>query len=68
MCLFWELAQEYQGRSGQIGPFTTYGGLAQNLIGEHTILPPVFQKGQLMPYYGVSHRSVAMNGSGEIGP
>ena len=49
-------------------PFTTYGGLAQNLIGEHTIFAAFFQKRQLMPYYGVTHRSVARDGSGEIGP
>ena len=42
LCLFWEWAQEYQGRSGQIGPFTRYGGLAQNLIGEHTIIAAGF--------------------------
>ena len=28
-------------------PFTTYRGLAQNLIGEHTILAAVFQKESL---------------------
>ena len=39
------------------------GGLAQNPIGWHTI-----QKGQLMPYYGVSHWGVARDGSGKIGP
>ena len=60
LCLFWEWAQEYKGRSGQTVPFTTYGGLAQNLIGWHTILAAVFfQKRQLMPYFGVSHWSVA---------
>ena len=43
-------------------------GLPQNLIGEHTIIAGVFLKGQLMPYHGVSHWSVARDGSGEIGP
>ena len=42
LCLFWEWAQEYLGRSGQSGPFSTYGGLGQNLIGEHTIFRVVF--------------------------
>ena len=40
----------------------------QNLIGEHTIFGAVFQKGQHVSYYGVSHWSVARNESGEIGP
>ena len=42
--LFWEWAQEYLWRSGQVGPFSTHGGLGQNLIGEHTIFGAVFQK------------------------
>ena len=42
LCLFWEWAQEYLGRSGQAGPLSTYGGLGQNLIGEHTIFGAVF--------------------------
>ena len=46
-----EWAQEYLGRSGQSGPFSTYGSLGQNLIGEHTIFGAVFQKGQLISYY-----------------
>ena len=45
-CLFWEWAQEYLGRYEQVGPLSTYGGLGQNLFGEHTILGAVFQKGQ----------------------
>ena len=57
-CLFWEWAQEYLGRSGQSGPFPTYGGRGQKLIGEHTNFGTVFQKVQLMFYYGVSHWSV----------
>ena len=40
----WEWALEYLGRSWQSGPFSTYGGLGQNLIGEHTIFRAVFQK------------------------
>ena len=44
LCLFWEWAQEYLGRSGQVGPFSTYGDLGQNLIGEHTIFGGVFSK------------------------
>ena len=68
LCLFWEWAQEYLGRSGQAGPLSTYGGLGQNLIGEHTIFGAVFQKGQHVSYYGVSHWSVARDQSGEIGP
>ena len=40
--LFSEWAQEYLGRSGQVGPLSTYGGLGQNLIGEHTIFGAVF--------------------------
>ena len=32
LCLFWEWAQEYLGRSGQVGPLSTYGGLGQNLM------------------------------------
>ena len=35
--------------------YTTYGGLAQNLIGEHTNFRAVFKKGQLRSYYGMSH-------------
>ena len=50
------------------GPFSTYGGLGQNPIDEHTIFGAVFQKGQLMSYYGVSHWSVARDKSGEFGP
>ena len=42
LCIFWEWEQEYQGRSGQIGPFITYGGPPQNLIGEQTIIAAVF--------------------------
>ena len=38
LCIFWEWEQESQGRSGQIGPFITYGGPPQNLIGEQTII------------------------------
>ena len=37
LCLFWEWAKEYLGRSGQVEPLSTYGGLGQNLISEHTI-------------------------------
>ena len=48
--------------------FCTYGALVQNLIGEHTIFGTIFQKGQLMSYYSVSHWSVARDESGEIGP
>ena len=44
LCLSWELAQEYFGRSGQAGPFSIYGGLGQNLIGEHTIFGAFFKK------------------------
>ena len=67
--LFSEWAQEYLRRSGQVGPLSPYGGLGQNLIGEHTIFGAVFfKKIQLMPYYGVSHWSVARDKSGEIGP
>ena len=44
LCLFWEWAQEYLGRSEQVGPFSTYGDLGQNLIGEHTIFGAVFSK------------------------
>ena len=44
LCLFWEWAQEYLGRSGQLRPLSTYGGLGQNLIGEHTIIGAIFQK------------------------
>ena len=62
------LVQEYLGRSGQVRPLSTYGGLGQNLIGEHTIFGAVFQKRQHVSYYSVSHRSVARDGSGEIGP
>ena len=43
-------------------------GQGQNLIGEHTIFGAVFQKGQHMSYYGVSHWSVARDERGEIGP
>ena len=43
-------------------------GLVQNLIGEHTIFGAVFQKGQHVSYYGVSHWSVARDEGGEIGP
>ena len=32
------------GISGQTVPFTTYGGLAQNLIGELTILELFFKR------------------------
>ena len=66
--LFWEWAQEYLGRSGQVGPFPTYGDLGRNLIGEHTIFGAVFQKVQHMCYYGVPHWSVARDESGDIGP
>ena len=55
LCLLWEWAQEYLGRSGQVRPLSTYGGPGQNLIGEHTIFGAVFQKRQNMSYYGVSH-------------
>ena len=69
LCLFWEWAQEYLGRSGQVEPFSTYWDLGQNLIGEHTIFEAVFfQKGQHVCYCGVSHWSVAGDESGEIGP
>ena len=68
LCIFWEWAQEYLGRSGQVGPFSTFGNLGRNLIGEHTIFGAVFQKVQYMCYYGVSHWSVARDESGEIGP
>ena len=44
-------ARTFKVKSRKIGPFTTYGGLAENLIGEQTILAAVFQKGQLMPYH-----------------
>ena len=52
---FWQWAQEYLERSWQSGFFSTNGGLGQNLFGEHIIFGGVFQKGQLMSYYGVSH-------------
>ena len=68
LCLLWEWAQEYLGRSRQVGPFSTYGDLGQNLIGEHTIFGAVFKKIQHMCYYGVSHWSVARDESGKIGP
>ena len=68
LCLFWEWAQEYLGRSGQVLPFSTYGDLGQNLIGEHAICGAVFQKGQHVCYYGVSRWSLAQDESGEIGP
>ena len=61
LCLFWE---EYLGKSGKVVPFFT----DQNLIGEHTIFGAVFQKGQHVCFYGVSHWSVARDESGEIGP
>ena len=32
LCLLWEWVQEYLGRSGQVKPLSTYGGLGQNLI------------------------------------
>ena len=35
--------------------YTTYEGLAQILIGEHTNFRAVFQKGHLRSFYGVSH-------------
>ena len=44
LCLFWEWAQEYLGRSRQVGPFSTYEDLGQNLIGEHTFFRAVFFK------------------------
>ena len=68
LCLFREWAQEYLGRSGQVGPLSTYGGSGQNLIGEHTIFEAVFQKRQQWCYYGVSHWSVDRDESGKIGP
>ena len=43
-CLFREWAQEYLMRYGQVGPFSTYGDLGQNLIGEHTIFDLFFKK------------------------
>ena len=61
--IFWEWAQEYLGRSGQVGPLSTYGRLGQNLI-----FGAVFQKEQHVSYYGVSHWSVTRDESGEIGP
>ena len=67
LCLFWEWAQEYLGRCGQSGPFSTSGALVQNLISWHTIFRAVFQKGQLKSQYGVSHMSVAGDKSGKIG-
>ena len=30
LCLFWEWAQEYFGRSGQNGPFYQHGSVTQN--------------------------------------
>ena len=30
LCLFWEWAYEYFGRSGQNGPFYEHGSVAQN--------------------------------------
>ena len=68
ICLLLEWAQEYLGRSGQVGPLSAYGGLVQNLIGEHTFFGALFQKGQHVSYYGVTHWSVARVESCEIGP
>ena len=62
------MGAKYLGRSRQSGPFSTYGGRGQNLIGEHTNFGIVFQTVQLKFYYGVSHWSVARDESGEIGP
>ena len=66
LCLFWEWAQEYLGRSGQAGPLSTYGGLGQNLIGEHTIFGAVFQKGQHVSYCGVTTLNMVITGLGSI--
>ena len=57
-----------QGDLGNLNLFPHMGDLGQNLIGEHTIFRAVFQEGQHMSYYGVSHWSVARDESGEIGP
>ena len=58
LCLFWEWAQEYLGRSGQVRPLFTYGGLRQNLIGEHTIFGAVFFKNDSMCLIMVCHIEV----------
>ena len=44
------------------------GGLVQKVICQHAIFGAVFQKGQLRPYYGVSHWRVGNDETGEIGP
>ena len=67
LCLFWEWAKEYLDRYRQSGPFSTLGGLIHNRIGWYTIFGAVCQKGQLMPYYGVSRWSVVMDESGVMG-
>ena len=68
LCLFWEWAQEYFGRSGQNGPFYQHRRVAQNARSEHTIFEAVFEKGQLRLYYGVSHRGAVRDDSGDFGP
>ena len=68
LCLFWEWAQEYFGRSGQNGPFFQHWSVAQNAGSWHTIFETVFEKGQLRLYYGVSHRGAARDESGDFGP
>ena len=56
LCLFGNGRKNIQGDLGNLDPLPhNYGGLGQNLIGEHTIFGAVFQKGKLMSCYGVSH-------------
>ena len=64
LCLFWEWAPEYFGRSGQNGPFLP----TWECNSKHTIFKAVFEKGQFRLYYGVSHRGAARDESGDFGP